>query len=104
MNLGPDSVRRYVLEPIPPITSVPSLLSREIGDKIRDVSHLRLDLGIRYVPEAIAPPASVPSPSLPEIEIEIVPLLLETLLPISDGESRPEGKVRRKSTREVTPP
>ena len=32
-NLGPDPGRRYVQEPIPPITSVPSLLSREIGDK-----------------------------------------------------------------------
>ena len=120
-NLGPGPGRRYVQETIPPIPSIPSLLSREIGDRIRDVSRLRLDLGRRYVPEAIPPPAGAPSPSpgeivqkkedvsnlKPDSERQGVPeaVLLppETLLPISGEISRPLDEVRRR-TRETTPP
>ena len=83
-NLGPDPGRHYVQELILPIFSVPSLLSREIGDKVQDVTNLRLDLRRQGVPEA-------------------VPLLPETLLPISDETIRPPDEVRRR-TREVNPP
>ena len=121
LNLGPDLGRRYVQEPIYLPDSALSLLSREIGDKIRDVSNLRLDLGRRYVPEAIPSLASVPSLLSKEIGEktldvknlrpdserqgvpEAVPLPSKTLLPISDETSRPPDEVRCR-TREVTPP
>ena len=66
-SLRPDSGRRYVHESLSLPASVPSLLSRETGDKIRDVSNLRLDLGRRGVPETIPPLTSAPSPLYREI-------------------------------------